>query len=197
MTINLHPVNKVALKKPLLFATGAVLLTFSTNLLLAASFDCSKAVTISEKIICGSMTLSSYDEKLNQLYQSVIKRNPEKKVRIKREQIAWIKLRDECNYSFDCIHNAYQIRFDTLEWYKRLNAKAFSWGGKIREQPAMDAKQIGSTYEQQAISVIEKTDITMNHYSWFKISVDGKEGYQWGGILCSPSHKNASFCQTL
>lgn len=75
----------------------------------AASFDCGKASTKSEKIICGDDELSKLDETLSNLYRQVIERNIDRQ-EIVKEQKAWLK--DERNVCQDasCMKRAYEAR---------------------------------------------------------------------------------------
>lgn len=60
-----------------------------------------------------------------------------------------------------------------------------SWGGKIRQGPGMEFKQVGSLSNGDVVHYLQTTDVMMNGYPWIKIRFkEGHEGYQWGGILC-------------
>lgn len=49
----------------------------------------------------------------------------------------------------------------------------------------METAQVGSLQNGAIVMLLEKTDVEMNGYPWFKIGYDdGIIGYQWGGILC-------------
>lgn len=68
-------------------------LLFSSSSM-AASFDCSKASTDVEHMICDNSTLSSFDEDMAKAYKSALDRNPDDVVVIKKLQHDWIKMRD-------------------------------------------------------------------------------------------------------
>ncbi len=78
----------------------------------AASFDCKKAATRVEKLICADPHLSKVDDEMSHAYQQVLLRvdNPEA-VRI--EQRDWIKKRNACEDA-DCVKGAYEMRFFSL-----------------------------------------------------------------------------------
>jgi hypothetical protein len=57
-----------------------------------------------------------------------------------------------------------------------------SCGGKVREAPNMDARQVGSLQNGDPITILERAG-QMNGYSWFRIRFSSRTGYQWGGIL--------------
>jgi len=60
-----------------------------------------------------------------------------------------------------------------------------SWGGKLRSGPGMDYEQVGSLYEGNSVTLLLNTGVAMNGYDWFRIrTADGREAYQWGGLLC-------------
>lgn len=91
-----------------LFIMG-VLVNFS----FAASFDCTKARTSQEGMVCADKTLSGLDEKLNRIYMSLKAQTVESGA-IKRKQREWVKnVRDKCN-SPSCLKDAYQQRIDEL-----------------------------------------------------------------------------------
>jgi uncharacterized protein YecT (DUF1311 family) len=90
---------------------------FSCSLLLASessstispSFDCSKATTSAERMICGNEELSQLDTKLSKIYKSFYLLTKE----IKEDQRVWIKQRDKCQDSA-CIQKLYQQRVEEL-----------------------------------------------------------------------------------
>lgn len=60
-----------------------------------------------------------------------------------------------------------------------------SWGGVVRSGPGMDYRKLASLEEGDSITLLERTEVDMNGYPWFKIRYRGnKTGYQWGGIIC-------------
>ncbi len=85
---------------------------------LSATFDCNKAKTTDEKLICGSDRLIDSDNKLYVAYTNVIKRSsPEKVNKIKNEQISFIKKRrDKCS-TIKCVDKMTRQRVSELELY--------------------------------------------------------------------------------
>ena len=62
---------------------------------------------------------------------------------------------------------------------------AASWGGNVRSGPDISAPRIGSLAEGDGLIVVARTDEVYHGYPWFLIQMaDGREGYQWGGIIC-------------
>ncbi|MDR2635286.1 MAG: lysozyme inhibitor LprI family protein [Campylobacteraceae bacterium] len=72
-----------------------LLLTLTLTFLFPASFDCNKAKTDVEKLICSNEELSKLDEELNKAYKELlaIVNNDDKRMII-QEQREWIKIRD-------------------------------------------------------------------------------------------------------
>lgn len=88
------------------------LLTFILLLnlsLFAASFDCTKATTNVEKMICANGQLSQLDTKLSQIYSSFYFITKE----IKTDQRAWMKKRNTCKDN-TCVKTIYQLRIEEL-----------------------------------------------------------------------------------
>ncbi|MDR0666007.1 MAG: ankyrin repeat domain-containing protein [Campylobacteraceae bacterium] len=87
-----------------------VILFFAVSMASAeqeASFDCSKAVKLSEQLICGSYTLKELDSELAKKYGN----SPSDAD--KRVQRAWIKERDKCLDKV-CLERAYRKRIIEL-----------------------------------------------------------------------------------
>ncbi len=75
--------------------------------------------------------------------------------------------------------------------------EAGSWGGIVRSGPGMDFPRVASLDEGEPIQVLERTEVMMNGYPWFKISYrGGRKGYKWGGILCAFGAERDGLFQT-
>ena len=62
----------------------------------------------------------------------------------------------------------------------------YSLGGKVRTGPGMDYEQVGSLAYGTEITILSRTDVSMDGYDWFQIEWgDGNRAFQWGGIMCS------------
>jgi len=59
------------------------------------SFDCAKATTTIEKMICADAELSRLDLELGRLYEIALKQAP-KPERLLKQQRTWLKERDRC-----------------------------------------------------------------------------------------------------
>jgi len=85
----------------------------------AASFDCRKAMSPVEKLICSNRQLSDMDEYMGDLYAQLRKVDPSR-VALAKQQIAWLKSRDrECpperpvkRPAFACVAKRLEARID-------------------------------------------------------------------------------------
>lgn len=80
--------------------------------LLAASFDCSKAGTTVEKMICADEQVSKLDSDLSSAYKGALEKT-ESKDRLKQEQLKWLKERNQCATA-DCLVGVYKARVGIL-----------------------------------------------------------------------------------
>ena len=83
------------------------------------SFDCAKASSDAEKLICSDAELAGLDRSLAELYGTLLKHTPasEQKM-LKAEQRGWVKGRDECWKSDDlrgCVASEYRTRINELK----------------------------------------------------------------------------------
>jgi uncharacterized protein len=74
----------------------------------AASFDCGKAASEIEKLICGDDELSKLDESLNKAYLEALKRTIKKQ--IIKSQRQWLKNERNACQNAECIKKAYETR---------------------------------------------------------------------------------------
>ncbi|WP_295878658.1 lysozyme inhibitor LprI family protein [uncultured Thiohalocapsa sp.] len=78
----------------------------------AASFDCTKASTRIETLICADAQLSGLDAELADLYRAA-RRSTDDPERLTSAQRAWLKRRDRCTDS-DCVADLYRQRIAEL-----------------------------------------------------------------------------------
>jgi uncharacterized protein len=88
-----------------------LLLLFSTKSW-AAGFDCSKASTRTEHLICSDTKLIELDQQLTVAYRKAYGAALDRKL-LKAEQIEWLKERDACETS-ECVRSKYQNRIEGL-----------------------------------------------------------------------------------
>lgn len=81
----------------------------------AANFDCAKATTKVEKLICDNAEISTLDDDLGKMYQNALnKSNAEQKQHLGANQRHWLKnIRNACQEA-GCVKLAYQSRIREL-----------------------------------------------------------------------------------
>lgn len=85
-----------------------------------ASFDCARAATDDEHAICSDVTLARLDRELQETWSSEMRNenDPARKVRLKRDQIAWLSNRaGACKPAglVACLTGYYRTRLTALE----------------------------------------------------------------------------------
>jgi uncharacterized protein len=78
----------------------------------AASFDCAKAQTRVEKLICEDPQISQLDEDMADAYANALKA-VEVRASVRDEQKQWLKVRNSCKSS-DCLYRVYEKRVPAL-----------------------------------------------------------------------------------
>jgi uncharacterized protein len=79
-----------------------------------ASFDCNKASTRSEKIICSDSKLSSADERLAKVYKEALAASADKEA-LRHEQKEWLASERDVCATVACMLDAYLARIGQLE----------------------------------------------------------------------------------
>jgi uncharacterized protein len=79
----------------------------------AAGFDCGKAKTKVEKLICSNATVSKLDREMQSVYQDAYKRTADP-AGLKLEQRQWLKTRNACK-DVTCLIRAYRTRTAELK----------------------------------------------------------------------------------
>ncbi len=99
-----------------------------TSLLYSTSFNCRKASSKIEYLICGDNELSTLDEHLAIAYKNAKKyENPQ---RLKLEQRKWIHQRNVCTTVL-CLQKSYTKRLATLEGYAK-GEQPKPWSGTFQ-----------------------------------------------------------------
>lgn len=88
---------------------GALTLSFAAQ---AASFDCVKAGTKVEKLVCGDAEISKLDEEIAKVYGEVLKKSPDEAL-LKKQQRGWLKARNQCK-DISCLSDHYRGRLAVL-----------------------------------------------------------------------------------
>jgi uncharacterized protein YecT (DUF1311 family) len=79
-----------------------------------ASFDCAKAASRTEKTICASFDLASWDRSVSQAWRAALDRRPDKQAHLRKTQKEWLHARDVCGNKADCIDDLQWRRVDEL-----------------------------------------------------------------------------------
>lgn len=104
-------------------AIYAPFLVLGADLAAAAGFDCNKASTKSEFIVCSDDNLGKLDSDLGSAYSALMANlPPERKSEIKSEQIKWLRQqRDKCSEEISnlegikaCLQKTYSLRISIL-----------------------------------------------------------------------------------
>ncbi|MBN2824299.1 MAG: DUF1311 domain-containing protein, partial [Campylobacterales bacterium] len=99
------------------------------------SFDCQKASTDVEKLICSDSELSAMDETMARAYKSALQNDGD---RVKMQQLRWLKYtRNDCS-TLMCLKDAYKLQIDRLEGYSTRQRSRSKWAGEY----AMDGDEL-------------------------------------------------------
>lgn len=179
---------------------GVILTVISTSSLArdydSASFDCSRATTKVEKLICDNPDLSNVDKRLGEVYVRMQKSLSKAEIdRLKKEQREWLKQRDEklleCGTETDCAVQFYESRIAELESSKKpmsadssSSTKPSSAGNvygvittestelNVRQGMGTDTTIIGKAKKGAKIRILETLG------TWHKVQLEnGKVGY--------------------
>jgi uncharacterized protein len=111
------------LEQPIFFAI--ILILNNTSPLLAASFDCKKARTDIEKMICNSSQLSKADEQMGIAYKKLRHKLPKSERQLLlNDQRTWLQERDNVLRTcieIDCEIQFYQVRIQQLGPIERVS----------------------------------------------------------------------------
>lgn len=169
-----------------------VLITPLSQQSFAASFDCKKATSSTEKLICSSTVLGELDSEIASLYREIAHASmPFEAKKLRANQKNWLKERNQCS-NMDCLNKSLQDRISSLqkeqerfhvysrnEDGKRVNAailNQFSFLNQyIQKVDSADSKEV-------TISIHEQNDQFLVLYAVDFISADGAyplfdEGY--------------------
>ena len=118
---------------------GVLVLAGASDHAAAASFDCSKASSATETMICENSEVSAADEQLAKAYALALKTAPSPDT-VKAEQRAWVKNeRSKCSDA-PCLLKAYQERLSSLS----------PASGESSTAPESDAEAVGQEPQGEA-----------------------------------------------
>ena len=94
---------------------AATLMGFASGVQAAPSFDCSKASTRVENLICDHDRLAQLDSEMAAAYRTALRDSPwaSANKRIRREQKAWLSQRNRCETKC-CLRQLYRDRISAL-----------------------------------------------------------------------------------
>jgi uncharacterized protein len=118
--------------------------------LFAASFDCGKAKSEVEKLICGNEELSKLDESLNDAYLKALNRTDIKKATIE-SQNQWLKKERNVCQDIECIKHAYENRIKELGLSSSFGLVFFRDNDQKKSIPDAAANLEESKKDQQCI----------------------------------------------
>lgn len=152
--------RRLAMKSGLLFVVLPLCLAVNVQ---AASFDCDKASTKVEKMICSSAELAKLDDELNRVYEEALKKTTDP-AGFKEQQRKWLKERNQC-IDTSCLREKYQQRLvsvnQTSPFYTAIYPDDIS-------EFKVDCSKADSIAEKilcgQLGSVSEKEWLTTAHY---------------------------------
>lgn len=103
--------------------TYLILMLLLNVSLFGASFDCAKAKTDVEKMICANPELSALDENLSNAFKEAMRESSDKG-KLKKEQFAWVKERNQCKERA-CVQKTYASRIVDLNASRNQNQSQF------------------------------------------------------------------------
>jgi uncharacterized protein len=118
----------------------------------AASFDCAKAVSKTEKMICSTPALSKADEVMAAAYKTAIglasRFAPDDTKGIKEDQVAWLRERQRNCEDRPCLVDAYKERNEALAFYvaqvnrNPANVAAFTGTYRMGQNGTLEVVQL-------------------------------------------------------
>ena len=95
---------------------GGLMATAQQSSAASPSFNCYKATTPNEILICDHALLSKKDRIMANLYKDVRRHsNYEARLNLKREQRNWVKDRQRCYRDYECTLKSYEYRIKELD----------------------------------------------------------------------------------
>jgi len=114
----------VVMQRIALFGVAVFLLAATTAC--AASFDCTKAGTKVEKMICADAELSKLDDQLGAVYSEVVQKYPDRASNFHISQREWLKERNRCKTT-DCLRAVYRKKITQLSNIKSNDNNGMGW----------------------------------------------------------------------
>jgi uncharacterized protein len=192
------------MKKPARLALFAAILLLPLHSY-AASFNCTKAKTWSEKTICSTKQLSNLDELLAASFSKALASTRDK-ASLKAEQLDWLTDERDVCHDVACLKSAYTDRIATLNeaiadaevtdpdpigWHEVTAQPSLV----VRDKPSVTGNKIGTVPHGGKINVLEATGKTDNiggrSGTWVKVQWQSKQGYAFDAFLDKLSTEKA------
>ena len=134
-------------------AAFAILLAFAASGTQAASFDCTKASTRTEKLICADAELSRLDSELGQVYAQARRSAPDAAA-VQDAQRTWLKQRDKCQDA-GCLARIYRERIAALGANVDKASSGTGGGAAAMGEPRTErsAKAVHITQEGPSVKI--------------------------------------------
>lgn len=118
--------KKLQRLRPQLVAVWGAFLMAALPAAQAASFDCAKAKSRTELLICRTDSLSALDEELNRRYKQLAAQTDASA--LKTDQLGWMRERDQCKDAA-CLADAYNARLKFLSTWNDADAEPANVAG--------------------------------------------------------------------
>jgi uncharacterized protein len=124
----------------------------------AASFECQKASTLVEIMICGNPDLSRLDEQMYDAYRNLISRSasPDE---IKRNQVQWLSNNRNICQNIACLDQAYRSRISALSNSQQQAPRNPPSGGYAPSQNIEDS--FGRNAKNRQVILVNKSGISI------------------------------------
>ncbi|MDR0762218.1 MAG: lysozyme inhibitor LprI family protein [Campylobacteraceae bacterium] len=176
-----------------------LILTLVTSSLFSASFDCKKAKTDIEKLICSDKELSQLDDELNEAYKKALARSNNKEA-LKKSQIEWLNRIDkDCKKDYypycikiEYIRKIFYLQPDGFNIIYSEDNKTCNWFANLLNNDLKQYNEINLSRHKEFNWIewkqIQKEEEYKRRYagynvfiSYFDINNDGNEEgvFQW------------------
>jgi len=127
----------------------------------ATSFDCTKATTNVERLICSDKTLAALDDELDSEYQNAKRLYGEVTTPLNTQQKAWLADRNQCK-SKVCLEQSYKVRIRELACEPKNSGSATGYG-KCAYLQLLESETILAPLEQHYASQVIAASSNQEH----------------------------------
>ncbi|MCE5244054.1 MAG: lysozyme inhibitor LprI family protein [Syntrophobacteraceae bacterium] len=160
----------------------AALSLAAMNAARAAGFDCSKASTEAERLICSDQQLSALDDRLSEAWRQAWKKSADREA-LKKAQQEWIKNgRDVCQ-DVPCMQKAYETRIASLTNPEDQNSAQPQVQANTTPQEMLDEANRQFTFRKQPINPLSLKEL----YPWNSDKLPGPVAVDVEGTTANTS----------